>query len=397
MGKVKSNAKVTLGAETANLKVLRSESVSPGKLHFRDSALLGRSRPVADEEVIALADSMNPAAGGSGQQQPIQVRPMQTEGEYEVIFGNTRKRAADLIVAGYKSNDGKERVAQPNFTLRCEVVEVDDKTAFERVVVENAHRNQTSPIDNAINQQILREQYQLSDVAIAKLYGYAHSASVHRLKKLLTLPNDLQDRVHDGRLTLNAAVELCEFMAKNGPDAFSEVWASIVKPGTNEDDLGKLGSDRIGSQEVQEAIAAWKKAKKEAQKTAGTPAGEGGSEVPAGDAGTIPPIGEGTSSPTPDAGPTSNGTPAEKGKQRTVKQIKDILTQMKDGPKCPQIMKDLSGALLVVIDGGDLGEFVDFVKGYATAEELAKWDAMDNQQAEEQGTEQPAETEQPVA
>jgi len=379
----RKNATVVMGPESANLKVIDTVTADPSKLHFRDSNLLGRSRPVSDEDVIALADSMNVAVGGTGQQQPLQVRPMHTEGEYEIIFGNTRARAGQLIKQGYKGNDGKDRPAQPNFTLRCEVVEADDKTAFMRVVVENAHRNQTSPIDDALNQQILRDTYQMTDVKIAQLYGVKSSASVFRLKKLLTLPQIMQDYIHDGRMTFQAGSEIQQFGEKHGPEALGKVWDNIKKPSENETDPEKLGSTRISLSDVQDAVKAWKEEQKTAAKNAPqATTGEQGSQPAPGDTTNVPPAGEGT---TTHSDTSVNGTPKEKDKALTAPKIKKILTDLTTATKnVPQVFKDFAAAFLMVCEGtASTRDLADFMQHYASAAEIAQWDMVAEKEIEE--------------
>jgi hypothetical protein len=391
MSKAK-NATKSAPISEENLKIVGQTEVSPDKLHYRDSNLLGRSRPVSDEEVVILADSMRE----DGQQQPIQVRPMHTEGEYEIIFGNTRKRAADLIQKGYKTltpsgKDYKDIPANPGFKLRCEIVEVDDATAFKRNVVENVRRNATSPIDNAMNQQILREHYKMSDSAIARLYGYAHPSSVFRLKKLLLLPDFMQDYTHDARLSQMGAFILAEFAEKEGPNALDVVWKSITAPGHNEDDINRLDTTRIGAVEVSDAIKKYK-----ADKKAGTLPPS--TDVPAVEGTTTPPA-ESTTTPAGEAAqPTANGTPTtERDKSMTLKQVKGVLEDMKAGANVPAIMRTFATYFLDYITGGSAEEFGRWVQSYATDEERAEWKQRAEQQAATQQTaEQPAQPEEAV-
>src|SRR5881394_1055262 len=114
-----AKAKTVKGDE--GLRVVGTVSTSPSKFRLVP-AFMGRIELVGDSEVIALAESIT----RDGQQQPIQVRSVKGTDEYEVIFGNTRKRAADLIVAGFKDSKDKDVKPNPDFKLRAEVVEVED-------------------------------------------------------------------------------------------------------------------------------------------------------------------------------------------------------------------------------------------------------------------------------
>jgi hypothetical protein len=331
---------------SVTLTVLETKNIHPSKLRIPDGQLTGRARPVADEEVIALADSLNVDAGGTGQQQPIQVRRIPDTDEYMVIFGVTRKRAADCIVRGYPGNSGKQRNAQPEFTLRCEVVDIDDATAFKRNVTENVFRNATSPIDNAVNQEELRTKYGMSDAAITRLYGYSSQASVNRLKKLLLLPDNVQDMVHRGLVTLQAAVYLEEVLTKDGPEAFKEVWDGIVSPGENENDPERLGATHITATQVADSIKARKDRIKQAKKDAET-----GTVAPT-DA-TVPVSGEENKAPTDAPAPAPVAPDADKGKPLTLKQVKDLLVTIRDHEHTPARGKEFASTFIHVIEGSD--------------------------------------------
>lgn len=235
------------------MKVIETINVSPLKLHLREQKLRGRSKDVSTEELYTLADSMVK----NGQQQALQIRPLKgSTDEYEVIFGNTRTLAGRELVKGFKFTVNSKEVEQqpiPDFTLRAEVVDVDDEEAFLRTAIENAQRFQTSDIDDAINHETLRNDYSMSDAAITRLYGYGHQASVTQLKKLLALPQDLQDRIHRGDMTKQAGFILVDWARKKGHiDADSnkvkqDVSDAIMKEVKGGEDIGNVGSSEIAN------------------------------------------------------------------------------------------------------------------------------------------------------
>jgi ParB-like chromosome segregation protein Spo0J len=252
-------------ASKAEFKILQTVEVAPAKLHT--GKFLGRSAPHDEATLVERADSIR----RNGQQQPIQARAIPGTDEYDVVFGNARTGAGILIVNGYKNGEGKDVKPDPDFKLRVEVVDVDDETAFLCNVVENSQRTQCSPIDNALNQEELRTKYGMSDVMIAKHYGYASSASVSRLKKLLTLEDEYRKNVHDGILTQAAAFLFCD-VPEGEPR--EKVWLKAVdKAGKDED---------IGSTEMAAAIKEWRKEEKEAKATAAATGG-GDQQQPTGD------------------------------------------------------------------------------------------------------------------
>lgn len=252
----KASAPVAAKADKASkaftpMKVLETVQVNPSELVMREQKLRGRSKDISQEELYSLADSLVK----QGQQQPIQVRKNK-EGKLETLFGNTRTLAGRMIQQGFKFTvNGKEveHPPVPDFTLRAEVVECDDDDAFLRTAIENAQRFQTSSIDDAINHETLRNDYGMSDAAITRLYGYGHQASVTQLKKLLALPQDLQDRIHRGDMTKQAGFMLVDWCRKKGfinPDTSKldqTVCDEVMKEVKGGEDIGNVGSTEIAN------------------------------------------------------------------------------------------------------------------------------------------------------
>lgn len=309
-------------------RVLSTVNVKPERLTFSEK-LVGRTRPVSEAETIQLAESMRTR----GQQQPIQVRENPTRpGYYAVVFGNTRGRAGLLLTTGYAVSETKRVEGNPEFTLRAEIVDCDDETAFVHNVVENAARVQCSAIDNAKNQARLREEFGMSDVAIAKLYGFASSASVSRLKKLLQLPEEIQESVHTGDCTQTAAFLLADFIGQKihgadveGTDVTTVYLYAVDASGKGEPVTAEGMVSAI--KRIRSERAPAKEPKPEA------PAGEPGAEsvpVPEGTEGT-----EGAEGATDEPGtkPTAEG--AETVVPMTLKQFKDMLKEIKAAEACP--------------------------------------------------------------
>lgn len=177
----------------------------------------GRFTPPTEDEIIKLAVSISEY----GQRQPVECR-MMTDKRLRLTMGFSRMAAIRLLRDGFEL-DGKT-YHDPDIRIHTLVANVDDKKAFIHNVVENRHRNQTTPIDDAHNQDHLRERYTFSDADIAKLYGMQVS-QVAKLSKLLILPPEYQTMVHDGRLPVSAALELLEL-----PE---DQWAAVIAETAN--------------------------------------------------------------------------------------------------------------------------------------------------------------------
>lgn len=179
--------------------------VDPYEVIVREE-LRGRHLPPSEPDIIERAVSLH----DHGQIQPVECR--RENGKLLLTLGFTRCAAARLIRHGFIGPDGVERKDE-KFVLQVKVVDTNDEGAFIRNVVENAQRNNTSPIDDAFNQARLRDRYGFTDTAIAKLYGYANPQKVCRFRKLLALESPLQLLVHKGELGVQPALDLLELPA----------------------------------------------------------------------------------------------------------------------------------------------------------------------------------------
>lgn len=193
--------------------------------------LRGRHIAPDSEAIVLLAISML----SHGQQQAVSARRMEDK-RLLLTSGFTRNAAARLIRTGF-DHDG-EHYEDPEFKLQVKLSDCNDETALERNIVENCHRNDTSAIDDAHNQDRLRERYGRTDAEITRLYGYNNPNKVGQLKKLLSLSDEEQQLVHDGNLSVNAALNLLT--------VDSEKRAEIVAAATK--DSGKIDGSVVTSQ-----------------------------------------------------------------------------------------------------------------------------------------------------
>lgn len=150
----------------------------------------------------------------NGQKVPCIVRRL-AGGSLELVAGEGRKRSVELIRKGFEYETGKDKsetVHDPDFKLRVAVDDklTDDKAAFIASIVENQSRSEVSPLNLALQQKVLRDDFKLGETAIAKIYGYNNTNAINRLKKLLDYSKEVQQQVHDGRLSLDAALKVAK-------------------------------------------------------------------------------------------------------------------------------------------------------------------------------------------
>jgi ParB family chromosome partitioning protein len=138
-----------------------------------------------DEESLAeLANSIREI----GVLQPVLVRPMGDD-QYELIAGERRWRAARRAGLG---------------VIPAVVRTTDDMGSVERALVENLHRQDLTPLEEAAAYQQLIEDFSLTHDQVANRVGKSRSAVSNTLR-LMTLPAGIQALLADGRLSAGHA------------------------------------------------------------------------------------------------------------------------------------------------------------------------------------------------
>lgn len=133
-----------------------------------------------DEETLA---SLAASVRELGVLQPILVRPV---GErYELIAGERRWRAARRA--------GLARIP-------AVVRTIDDSLSLEQAVVENLHRQDLNPLEEAGAYQQLIEDFGLTQDEVARRVGRSRSA-VANILRLFQLPPSVQRMVRDGQIS----------------------------------------------------------------------------------------------------------------------------------------------------------------------------------------------------
>jgi ParB family chromosome partitioning protein len=138
-----------------------------------------------DEEALA---SLTASIRELGVLQPILVRSLGDEG-YELIAGERRWRAAKR--AGLQTIPAVSRT-------------VSDMASMEQAVVENLHRQDLNPLEEAAAFQQLIEDFGLTHEQLSTRVGKSRAAITNTLR-LFQLPPAVQKLVADGQLTAGHA------------------------------------------------------------------------------------------------------------------------------------------------------------------------------------------------
>jgi ParB family chromosome partitioning protein len=159
-------------AESGGLDELPLASISPNRFQPRGHF---------DEEALSqLADSIREV----GVLQPVLVRPA-GEGEYELIAGERRWRAARRV--------GLQ-------TIPALVRETDDAAALEQALVENVHRDNLNPLEEAAAYQQLIEDFGLTHDEVAARVGRSRVTVTNTLR-LMQLPPAIQKAVQEKKIS----------------------------------------------------------------------------------------------------------------------------------------------------------------------------------------------------
>lgn len=165
------------GGSDAQLVEVTTASVTPNpnqpREHFDEEALVELAASIAEMGVL----------------QPILIRPLDEEGAYELIAGERRWRAAQR--AGLA-------------TIPAIVRTTSDLSSVEQALVENLHRQDLSPLEEAAAYQQLLEDFGLTHDQLSTRVGKSRSAITNTIR-LLGLPPTVQSLLNDGQLSAGHA------------------------------------------------------------------------------------------------------------------------------------------------------------------------------------------------
>ena len=201
-------ADVVIGGSTV-------EGVNVGAVYREiDPALIEpnprQPRQVFDEEALAeLVHSIREF----GLMQPIVVREVAAGGRYQLVMGERRWRASQQ--AGLTS-------------IPAIVRDTADDNLLRDALLENIHRAQLNPLEEAAAYQQLLEEFDVTHEELAGRIGRSRPV-ISNMIRLLRLPIAVQRRVAAGVLSAGHARALLALEA--GPEAQEELAARIVAEG----------------------------------------------------------------------------------------------------------------------------------------------------------------------
>ncbi len=176
--------------EKQTIEGTTSAAVQDGQLESIDVALLQRGqyqprKAIAEEDLKDLADSIKQ----HGVMQPIVIRKLVDQDRFEIIAGERRWRAAQLVGLTH---------------IPAIVREISDQVAIALALIENIQRQDLNPIEQALALQRFHEEFGLSHQEIAETVGKAR-ATVSNLLRLLSLDESVKTLLSDQKLDMGHA------------------------------------------------------------------------------------------------------------------------------------------------------------------------------------------------
>lgn len=147
-----------------------------------DEIAVNPRQPRRDFEEIAL-DELTSSIEQLGLLQPLLVRA--TENGFELVAGERRLRAAKR--AGLQ-------------TVPALVVETDERGSLERAIVENIHRRDLNPVEEASAYRQLLDETGMTHDELAQRLGRSRAAVANTLR-LLDLSDDVKKLLIDGGIS----------------------------------------------------------------------------------------------------------------------------------------------------------------------------------------------------
>lgn len=199
----------------AKKKIQETVLIDPSEIVVHHD-LRGRKVKPKKEEIKLLAKTI----ADEGQLQPVGLRELSDEEKkdhegkkYITVFGSSRCEAIQY----HNEQEGVKPLK-----VEARIYDGSQFDLFLMTVHENLDRRDTTPVDDAFNQQRMRElNPDIKDIQIAKIYGCS-AAWVSSLKKLLESSAKVQAAVAQGVLSPSAAIEVSSLKKKDQDKALEK-------------------------------------------------------------------------------------------------------------------------------------------------------------------------------
>jgi ParB family transcriptional regulator, chromosome partitioning protein len=138
---------------------------------------------------------------------PLLVRPMKSEGDYEIVAGERRFRASKKLELA---------------TIPVIVKDLTDAEARELQVIENLQRTDLHPLDEALGYVQLKEQNGYDELTIAERVGKSVTYVVQRIQ-LTNLIKEVKDLFWADRITVSHAIHIARLDASGQMTVYKDI------------------------------------------------------------------------------------------------------------------------------------------------------------------------------
>jgi ParB family chromosome partitioning protein len=197
----------------------------------------GKYQPRSDMHPESLEELAN-SIRAQGVVQPIVVRSVNSSGQYEIIAGERRWRAAQM--AGLHE-------------IPAVVRNVPDEAAIAMALIENIQREDLNPIEEAVALQRLIDEFEMTHQEAAGAVGRSRAA-VSNLLRLLTLNSDVRKMLEQGDLEMGHARALLALEGDNQSQTAREVAAKGYSVRETEQLVRRLGSSSAKSKKTAKTL-----------------------------------------------------------------------------------------------------------------------------------------------
>ncbi len=206
------------------LDALLEPSAAPVRTLTLGELAPNRYQPRSDFDDVGL-EELAESIRSQGVVQPIVVTPG-SDGKFTIIAGERRWRAA-------------RRAGLLEVPVVIRELE-NDRQLLEMALVENLQRSDLNPVEEGEAYRSLKDSFGLSQEEIARQVGKARS-TISNAVRLLSLPDEIQDMLRDGRLAAGQARPL---LALEDVERQLELARRAVKLGLTARQLEELAGDR---------------------------------------------------------------------------------------------------------------------------------------------------------
>lgn len=151
--------------------------------------------------------------------QPIVVIPAQ---QWNIAHPDRAVTGKWLVIAGHRRLEASREAGRATIRISVRPDLAGDQATLTAMFVENTHRENLAPMDEALVLGRFRDTYGLSQVQISRATGISQGQVSKRLA-LLGLPEPLQEMVNDGALPSNLAHRFLQLPVDEQTDTIDEL------------------------------------------------------------------------------------------------------------------------------------------------------------------------------